>query len=98
LNRLGVAMLGAITGGAAAVARSRGMANGVTQLRYLLANIITDAGSMREIVANVMSDTADRAYVDSEVDRLQAEAHRIIAFSDEHAEPNQRNRVRSSAK
>lgn len=67
------------------------MASGVTQLRYSLANIITDAGSMREIVASAMSDAADRAYVESEVDRLQAAAHRIIAFLDERAEPNERN-------
>lgn len=45
---------------------------------------------MREIIAKAMSDMADRAYVDLEVDRLQAE-HRIIAFLDERAEPNERN-------
>lgn len=54
-----------------------------TQLRLLLANIIADAGSAGVVIDAGIQDESDRTYLSREVERLQATAHRIVAFLDE---------------
>lgn len=54
-----------------------------TKLRLLLANIVADAGTIREVVASDIQDPGDTEYLLREVELLQTAAHRMIAFLDE---------------
>jgi hypothetical protein len=54
-----------------------------TRLRLLLANVVSDAGSMRDVVTTEVRESNDVAYLLREVERLQNAAHRIVAFLDE---------------
>lgn len=54
-----------------------------TTLRLLLANVVADAGSIREVVTAEVREPSDAAYLLREVERLQNAAHRIIGFLDE---------------
>ena len=54
-----------------------------TRLRLLLANIMADAGSARDVIEAEFQDESDRTYLTRELERLQATAHRIVAFLDE---------------
>ena len=58
------------------------MADTTTKLRLLLANVIADAGVMREVVSDKVREQPDAQYLLQEVDRLQATAHRIVVFLD----------------
>jgi hypothetical protein len=51
-------------------------------LRFLMANVIADAGTARTIVSGLPS-AGDREYLGRELDRLQSAAHRIVALLDE---------------
>ena len=52
-----------------------------TRLRLILADVMFDAGKLRETLVE-FREAADRTYIESEIDRLQAAAHRIAAFLD----------------
>lgn len=48
-------------------------------------DIIGAAGELRMIIEGVSAE--DRGYLEQEIDRLQAAAHRIAAFTEHLAEP-----------
>lgn len=52
-----------------------------TQIRRIVADLITDAGRLRETLP-AMREAADREYIAREIDMLQAATHRIVAFLD----------------
>ena len=58
------------------------MIDTTTNLRLLLANVMADAGAMRDIVTTDVQEQRDVRYPLLEIDRLQATAHRIVAFLD----------------
>lgn len=51
------------------------------RMRVILADLITRTAELRDLLAHV-SEAADRGYLELEIDRLQATAHRILAFLD----------------
>ena len=50
-------------------------------MRLLLADVIALTGELRSTLLE-LGEPSDRAYVELEIDRLQAAAHRIVAFLD----------------
>lgn len=51
------------------------------RLRQAIADLSVDIGKIVEVLP-IVSDDADRSYLEREVDRIQGAAHRLIAFLD----------------
>ena len=58
------------------------MTTPTTKLRLVLADVISNSGSIRDLVEAEISEENDWEYLRREVEKMQSAAHRVIAFLD----------------